>query len=87
MPSSEGYINPDYVMNYGLVGIVANTVNFEMNSVKDGGFGKRLGWGCSFRRTTNSMTELTTLVDKVKAALAQFGYTGEIKVYSQLSWG
>jgi hypothetical protein len=32
-------------------------------------------------------SEVNDAVDKVKKALAKFGYTGEIKVFCQLNWG
>ena len=74
LPSSERYTSPEYVMNHGLVGIAASTVSsrdLEMDEDQPG----------------LTLATLSATADKVKAVLAQFGYTGEIKVYSQLSWG
>jgi len=68
LPSCEGYDDPDYLTEHGIVGISLCSGDSDDNG-------------------STTIDAINKAADKVKKALAKHGYTGEIKVYSQVSWG
>lgn len=75
LPSSEGYCDQDYVTKYGIVGVsLHSSTSRQLEMDEDYAQG-------------TTPEEITDAYIRVKAVIAKFGYTGDIGVFSQLSWG